>query len=99
MSEESTGTNGRHDEKDAPGAAPRLWRVTVDSQSCVGSGMCRSIAGKWFAADGREAGAGETLGPPDGALLDAAEICPGQALTVVEEASGRLIAPDTDPPS
>jgi ferredoxin len=67
-----------------------LWKVTVDRDACIGSGMCLGIAGDHF-----------ELGPdrrsrPVSAMVDAdslaaadlasaAECCPAAAITVVAE--------------
>ena len=71
------------------------WRVTVEAGTCIGSGICRSLAPEAFVlGDDRVSRAardvvGENLG-----IADAANCCPVQAISVTEVATGRLIAPE-----
>ncbi|GHG55880.1 ferredoxin [Streptomyces griseocarneus] len=62
-------------------------RVTIDSDSCIGSGMCALTAPKVFTQDddgygsvlpGKEDGAGDPL------VKEAARGCPVQAITLAE---------------
>jgi ferredoxin len=72
------------------------WNVTVDSGSCVGSGMCVAVAAKLFATgpDGKAVVLrAETGQDPD--VLDAADLCPGGAIIVTDAATGQEVDPPT----
>lgn len=74
-----------------------LWQVSVDRAACVGSGMCVGTAAEHFTieADHRSrALRGEV--EPDDAVLDAANCCPMEAITVVDLATDRRLAPGDD---
>ncbi|MCW2716637.1 MAG: hypothetical protein JWR81_459 [Pseudonocardia sp.] len=76
-------------------AEPRAeqWTVSVDHGSCIGSGMCTSTAAGRFVlgADGR---AGVVPSPidPDPSVLNAAESCPAEAITVTAVDTGTVLA-------
>lgn len=68
------------------------WRVTVDRAACVGSGICVATAGSHFRADGDGKSlptAEETTS--DEAVLDAMELCPADAIRVLDVESGRRV--------
>ncbi|PRW64493.1 ferredoxin [Actinopolyspora mortivallis] len=70
------------------------WRVEVDGQTCIGSGMCSAIAEGYFAV---EEGVSRPLHSdvePNDEVVDAAESCPVEAIAVWERASGRKLAPE-----
>ncbi|MFI7067132.1 ferredoxin [Kribbella sp. NPDC050124] len=65
-----------------------LWKVTVDRDACIGSGMCLGIAADHFelGPDRRSRPVSATVDADEPAALDlasAAECCPGAAITVV----------------
>ncbi|MFF3915921.1 ferredoxin [Streptomyces sp. NPDC001852] len=69
------------------------WHLHVDSARCIGSGMCAGAAPDLFALDGDHARAvNESVPEHDDRALEAAEICPMQAITV-RDADGRRIGP------
>ncbi|WP_063796124.1 ferredoxin [Peterkaempfera griseoplana] len=76
-----------------PGAAGELV-VRVDRARCVGTGLCAGAAPGDFQldADGKSRPRRDTTVPSDG-LSDAAEFCPVEAITVVDAATGRRVAP------
>jgi ferredoxin len=61
------------------------YRITVDRSVCQGSGLCVGIASGFFALDGthRSAPLKEVVDANDD-VLDAAECCPTEAITVVD---------------
>lgn len=72
----------------------RVWRVEVDQHKCIGSGMCVASAPEQFRLAGRRAESLREDGvDPDEAVLDAAESCPAEAITVRDTAGGELLAP------
>ncbi|MCT9088809.1 ferredoxin [Streptomyces sp. ASQP_92] len=70
------------------------WTVRVDPSLCLASGMCAGAAPEVFALDTEHARVlVDTLGP-DERLLDIADACPAQAITV-HDANG-VIGPRRD---
>jgi ferredoxin len=70
------------------------WRVTVDREACLGSGVCAGTAPEYFRLeDGRSRPIREFV-EPDEDVLDAADLCPAEAITV-HDAAGHRLAPDT----
>jgi len=73
---------------DAPG-----WRVRVDQDLCIGSGICAGTAPEQFElVAGRARSLRETTGPDD-RVLDAAQSCPVEAIAVRDLAAGTDLAP------
>lgn len=69
------------------------WRVEVDQQTCIGSGLCAGSAPDHFALD--EAAArplADEIEPSD-VVVDAADSCPVEAIKVSNAANGSVIAP------
>lgn len=69
------------------------WRVAVDADRCVGSGVCVGTALGRFVLDGGRSRPVDELTEPDQAVLDAAETCPTEAIAVVD-AAGHPLAPE-----
>jgi len=69
------------------------WRVTVDARRCIGSGLCAGSAPQHFTLQGNHAVAIREIVPPDETVLDAADCCPMEAITVVHADDGSPIAP------
>ncbi|MDJ0382048.1 ferredoxin [Streptomyces sp. G-G2] len=67
------------------------WTVHADRQLCLGSGMCAAVAPEVFALEDEHASVRQPETGEDPRLLDAADICPAQAITV--RADGKVIAP------
>lgn len=69
------------------------WQVTVDRNVCMGSGSCvgTSSGGFRLDAEGKSRPVAEFV-EPDDTLIDAAELCPAEAITV-RDATGRQLAP------
>ena len=73
------------------------WRVTVDTDLCIGSGGCVLRAPEGFELDAaRQSCPRHEVMPPSDAVLDAAENCPVEAIEIVEEATGVAVFPPTD---
>ncbi|MEU4741462.1 ferredoxin [Actinosynnema sp. NPDC023658] len=68
------------------------WKVEVDRGSCLGTGMCTSIAPEHFRLDGGTATPVRSDIDPDDAVIDAAESCPMEAI-LVRSADGTVLAP------
>ncbi|MET9393121.1 ferredoxin [Streptomyces sp. NPDC006624] len=73
--------------------AERQWEVTVDQERCAGSGVCVAVAAGHFVVRDRKSHALRPVTAPDDAVLDAAETCPMEAITVRESGAGTLLAP------
>jgi len=58
------------------------WKVEVDGDACIGSGMCASLLPSAFTLDGAVARAVSDTVEPDETVLDAADSCPAMAITV-----------------
>ena len=73
------------------------WRVTVDKDLCIGSGGCVLRAPEGFELDTARQSCPrhEVLAASD-EVLDAAENCPVEAITIVEEGSGAVVFPPVD---
>ncbi|MFY1691993.1 ferredoxin [Plantactinospora sp. WMMB782] len=70
------------------------WRVSVDPQRCIGSGICAGTAPEHFRlVDGLATPLAGTVAPAD-PVVDAAESCPVEAILVRDAGDQRLIAPE-----
>ena len=69
------------------------WRVTVDRDACLGSGLCAGSAPRHFRLEDGRSRPIEELIEPDEIVLDAAEMCPAEAISVYDT-DGRLLAPE-----
>ncbi|CCH28755.1 ferredoxin [Actinosynnema sp. NPDC047251] len=69
------------------------WSLEVDRDTCVGSGMCVSIAPDHFRLDAGTAEPVDGSVDPDDAVLEAAESCPMEAI-LVRDAAGERLAPE-----
>jgi ferredoxin len=69
------------------------YRVKVDRSVCQGSGLCAGIAPSYFALDGthRSAPLVEIV-QADDVLLDVAQCCPTEAITIVDDSTGEVVA-------
>jgi ferredoxin len=75
-------------------AADAGWRLEVDREKCIGSGICVGMAPRYFSlVSGASMPATGTL-PPDEAMIDAADTCPVEAISVYDAANDRLLAPE-----
>ncbi|MFL6112067.1 MAG: ferredoxin [Catenulispora sp.] len=70
------------------------WRVTVDADLCIGSGGCVLRAPESFELDAaRQSCSRHEVQAPSDAVLEAAETCPVEAITIVDEGSGQAVFP------
>jgi ferredoxin len=59
------------------------WLVSVDQPRCLGSGICAALAPDHFSlVDGVSGPATSEVDPGNDAVVDAAESCPVEAITV-----------------
>ncbi|GAA2022759.1 hypothetical protein GCM10009839_20290 [Catenulispora yoronensis] len=73
------------------------WQVTVDKDLCIGSGGCVLRAPDGFELDAaRQSCARHEVMASSDAVLDAAENCPVEAISIVEEGSGTVVFPPED---
>jgi ferredoxin len=70
------------------------WKLSVDPQVCVASGMCPAMAPDHFVLDGPHSRPLVPETEPSDAVIDAAESCPVEAIRVRDAATGELIAPE-----
>ena len=69
------------------------WKVTVNRDACLGSGICAATAPRHFRLDdGKSRPLQEDI-EPDDIVLDTADTCPAEAITV-RNAAGHRLAPD-----
>lgn len=66
------------------------WQVSVDRAACLGSGMCAALAPDLFELDDFARPRTPDI-EPDEVALDAADQCPAQAITVLD--NGKEIGP------
>ncbi len=70
------------------------WHVEVDRSVCIGSGMCVSIAPGAFALDSaRQSRPAAPERDADERVLEAAEGCPVEAITLTLADSGEAVFP------
>jgi ferredoxin len=70
------------------------WKITVNRDACLGSGVCATAAPRDFRLEGGKSRTVQKDTEPDDIVLDVANTCPAEAITVYD-AAGRRIAPDT----
>jgi ferredoxin len=77
--------------------AETKWRVTVDTDLCIGSGGCVLRAPEGFELDAARQSCPRhaVMGVSD-EVLEAAENCPVEAIAIVEEGSGVAVFPPAD---
>ncbi|MEU7974250.1 ferredoxin [Micromonospora sp. NPDC049089] len=69
------------------------WRIGVDSGRCIGTSICAGTAPEHFRlVDGRSTPLTDVVAPDD-VIVDAADSCPVEAITVHDVTDDRLIAP------
>lgn len=70
------------------------WRISVDQNVCQGTGLCSSVASRYFEL---RSGYSHPIKPevePDDDVIDAAEGCPVEAILVVSTSDDRVVAPE-----
>lgn len=79
---------------DAPqDTAEGTWRVTVDRDVCIGSGMCASLDPAHFQLVDHKSSPVSELTDPSEDAVDAAENCPVEAILISDAATGKTVAP------
>ncbi|MEH0972253.1 ferredoxin [Micromonospora sp. CPCC 205546] len=68
------------------------WRLTVDSPRCVSSGFCIGSAPEHFTMEPVSRPKADLVAPAD-AVLEAADFCPVEAISVFDARTGAQIAP------
>jgi ferredoxin len=70
------------------------WKVTVNRDTCIGSGVCVGTAPHYFRLDDdyRSQPISEVVDPDD-LVLAAAESCPTESI-IVHDAEGHQLAPE-----
>ena len=69
-------------------------RISVDHVVCVGNAMCPHVAPNTFALnDGRQSQVIDPDGDPRETVMEAAEACPVNAITVVDAETGEELFP------
>jgi ferredoxin len=70
------------------------WRVEVDRSVCIGSGMCVGSAPADFTLDaGRQAHPRTDETNASDEILEAAESCPVEAISIIAVDSGKTVFP------
>ncbi|GAA4092494.1 MULTISPECIES: ferredoxin [Actinomadura] len=69
------------------------WKVHVDRDACVSSGNCVALAAERFELTDDGARPLQEILVADEAVVEAAEACPMEAITVVDAADGSEVAP------
>ena len=68
------------------------WKISVDKDLCIGSGMCVAIAVDRFVLDERQrSGPVEAEIDPDELVRDAAASCPSEAISLVDSDTGQPV--------
>ncbi len=69
------------------------WKVTVNREACLGSGVCAATAPRHFRLqDGKSRTLREHI-EPDQLVLEVADTCPAEAITV-HDTAGHQLAPE-----
>lgn len=70
------------------------WHIDVDRSLCIGSGQCVHRAGGFFELDaGRQSRPASAETGADEGVLEAAENCPVEAITITLVGSGEAVFP------
>lgn len=70
------------------------WQISIDSGTCIGSGVCAGTSPAYFKLDG---GYGTPVADEvdaDEEVVTAAESCPMEAILVVDADTGAVLAPE-----
>jgi ferredoxin len=71
------------------------WRVTVDTGSCISSGMCLGVAPGRFRFDqAQHSRPVRALTEPDDQIRDAAASCPVEAILLTDAETGEPVPLD-----
>ena len=73
------------------------WLLEVDHGACVSSGMCVGLAPAAFElTSARQSSPKAAEIDADDAVLDAAENCPAEAITITDAVTGAAVFPPAD---
>lgn len=73
------------------------WHVEIDGDLCIGSGGCVIRAPEAFELDMfRQSCVKHALMAPSDDVMEAAETCPVEAISIREEGTGLLVFPPED---
>jgi ferredoxin len=68
------------------------WKVSVDKNVCISSGMCVAIApGRFVLDEQQHSGPVEAEIDPDELVRDAAASCPSEAISLVDAETGQPV--------
>jgi ferredoxin len=71
------------------------WRVTVDTERCIGSGVCLGTApGRFRFDESQRSSPVRALTEPDDEVRDAAAGCPVEAILLADAGSGKPVPLD-----
>ncbi len=71
------------------------WRVTVDTGSCISSGVCLGTApGRFRFDESQHSSPVRALTEPDDQIRDAAMSCPVEAILLIDADSGKPVPLD-----
>jgi ferredoxin len=68
-------------------------KITVDREKCVGAAVCVETAPDVFELDDSNKSVVKSTAGDEETILAAAEGCPTEAITVVDEATGKQLFP------
>ncbi|MGI5404025.1 ferredoxin [Streptomyces sp. CA-135486] len=75
---------------------PPQWRIAVD-RACKRSGICTAQAPRYFTVDDKlRTRPVDELVDPDGELIEVAEACPAEAISVTDQSTGRPVVPNEE---
>jgi len=68
------------------------WKISVDKNTCICSGMCVALAPGRFVLDTQQrSGPVEAEIEPDELVRDAAASCPSEAISLVDASTGQPV--------
>ncbi len=69
-------------------------KIVIDRGKCIAAANCIGMAPRVFALDGqKKAIVVDAKGADDATILEAAEVCPTEAITVYDGTSGEKVFP------
>ncbi len=70
------------------------WRISVDRDTCIGSGICAAMASAYFTLDDDRSRPITEVVDPQEDVRDAAESCPVEAILIRAADTGEVLAPE-----
>ena len=69
-------------------------KIVVDRSKCIGAANCVGMAPKVFMLDGmKKSTVTDPAGADDDKLIEAAEVCPTEAISLSDDKTGKQIFP------